>query len=125
MKNVQSLHHGVIAKGLRIKNDHAFEPIIDDFQIKLKKTHYNLEESLVVILLYESSNVATKLEIDITKELLNGHLNGSKEKHLHLSTKYKGYDNELEKRGLKKWKITQNKLLDQSFFIDHLRWLLL
>ena len=56
-----------------------------------------MEENFVLFLLYESSNVA-KLEIYLTKELLYGYLNGHKEKRLHLSTKYKGYENELEKR---------------------------
>lgn len=39
-----------------------------------------------------------KLEIYLTKELLYGYLNDHKEKRFHLSTKYKGYENELEKR---------------------------
>lgn len=65
--------------------------------MKWNKTLYNVEENFVLFLLYESSNVA-KLEIYLTKELLYGYLNDHKEKRLHLSTKYKGYENELEKR---------------------------
>ena len=94
---------GIITKGLKIKNDPTFEPITDDFQIKWNKTLYSMEEKFAVILLYEKSNAA-KLEIDLTKELLNGHLKGYKEKRFHLYTKHKCYENELEKRRLKKKK---------------------
>ena len=51
-----------------------------------------------------------KLEIDFNKELLNCHPNGHKEKRIHLSKKYKGYKNELEKRRLKKCKKIEEKL---------------
>ena len=58
---------------------------------------YSMEENFVVILLHETSNAA-KLKIDLTKERLNGHLNGHEEKRFHRSTKHRGYENELEKR---------------------------
>ena len=41
---------------------------------------------------------------------MNRHPNDYKEKHIHLSKKYKGYENELEKRRLKKW----NKIEEKS-----------
>ena len=49
------------------------------------------------------------MEIDLNKELLNHHPNDSKEKHIHLSKKHKGYKNELETRWLKKWKKIEEK----------------
>ena len=64
---------------------------------------------LLKLLLYESSNVAAKLEIDFNKELLNRHPNDHKENRTHLSKKYKDYENELEKRRLKKWKKIDEK----------------
>ena len=93
----ESLRHGVMPKGLRIWKDPAFEPISDDFQIKWNKILYNAKKNLVKLLLYESSKVVAKLEIDFNKELMNRHTNDYKEKHIHLSKKHKGYQNELEK----------------------------
>ena len=51
----------------------------------------------------------SKLEIDFNNELLNRHPNDHKEKRIHLSKKYKGYKNKLEKRRLKKWKKIDEK----------------
>ena len=105
----ESLRRGVIPKGLRIRKDPAFEPISDDFQIKWNEILYNVENNLVELLLYESSKVVVKLEIDFNKELLNRHPNDYKEKHIYLSKKHKGYKNELEKRRLKKWNKIEEK----------------
>ena len=60
-------------------------------------------------MLYESSKVVAKLEIDFNKEPVNRHPNDYKEKRIHLSKKHKSYENELEKRRLKKWKKIQEK----------------
>ena len=60
-------------------------------------------------MLYESSKVVAKLEIDGNKELMNRHPNDYKEKHIYLSKKHKGYENELEKRRLKKWNKIEEK----------------
>ena len=76
----ESLRRGVILKGLWIRKDSAFEPINDDFQIKSNEILYNAKKNLVELLLYESSNVVAKLEIDFNKELLNRHPNDHKEK---------------------------------------------
>ena len=77
--------------------------------MKCNKILYNAERNLVELLLYESSNVVAKLEIDFNKELLNRHPNDHKEKRIHLSKKYKGYETELERRRLKKWKKIEEK----------------
>ena len=77
----ESLRRRVISKGLRTRKDLAFEPISDDFQIKWNEILYNAENNLVKLLLYESSKVIAKLEIDFNKELLNCHPNDCKEKH--------------------------------------------
>ena len=42
----ESLQRGVIAKGLRIRKDPAFEPISDDFQIKWNEILHNAEKNL-------------------------------------------------------------------------------
>ena len=96
----ESLRRGVILKGLRIRKGPAFEPINDDFQIKSNEILYNAKKNLVELLLYESSNVVAKLEIDFNKELLNRHPNDHKEKCIDLSKTYKGYENNLEKQRL-------------------------
>ena len=51
-----------------------------------------------------------KLQIDFNKELLNRHPDDHKEKPIHLSKRHKRYENELEKRPLKKWKKIEEKL---------------
>ena len=81
------MRRGVIPKGLRIRKDPAFESISDEFQIKWNEILYNAGKNLVELLLYESSKIVAKLEIDFNKELLNRHPNDYKEKHIHLSKK--------------------------------------
>ena len=49
------------------------------------------------------------MEIDVNKEQMNRHPNDYKEKHIHLSKKHEGYENELEKRRLKKWNNIEEK----------------
>ena len=71
-----------------------FEPISDDFQIKRNEILYNAEKNLAELLLYESSKVVAKLEIDFNKEPVNRHPNDYKEKRIHLSKKHKGYEND-------------------------------
>lgn len=87
----ESLNHRVITSysGLGIRNNLAFEPVSDEFQIKWNEILYKTEKNLVELLVYESSNIVPKLEIALTKELPNHHPNDHKKKHLHLSTKCK------------------------------------
>ena len=47
----ESLRHGVIPKGLRIRKNPAFEPISDYIQIKWNEILYNVENNLVELLL--------------------------------------------------------------------------
>ena len=47
----ESLRHGVIPKGLRIRKKPAFEPISDYIQIKWDEILYNVENNLVELLL--------------------------------------------------------------------------
>ena len=47
----ESLCHGVIPKGLRIRKKPAFEPISDYIQIKWDEILYNVENNLVELLL--------------------------------------------------------------------------
>ena len=105
----ESLCRGVVPKGLQIRKDPLFEPISNDFQIKWNEILYNAEKNLDELLLYESSNVVAKLEIDFNTELLNRHPNNHKEKRIHFSKKQKVYENELEKRRLKKLKKIEEK----------------
>ena len=47
----ESLRHGIIPKGLRIRKKPAFEPISDYIQIKWDEILYNVENNLVELLL--------------------------------------------------------------------------
>ena len=91
----------MIPKGLRIRKDPAFQPISDDFQIKWNEILYNAEKNLVELLLYESSKVVAKLEIDFNKELLNRHPNDYKEKHIPFQ-KTQGSQKRIRKTAIEK-----------------------
>ena len=76
---------GLTPKGFRIREYPAFELVSYDAQIKWKEILYNAKKNLVELLLYESSNVAAKLEIDLNNKLLNRHSNDQKEQGIYLS----------------------------------------
>ena len=81
----ESLRRGLTPKGFRIREYPAFELVSYDAQIKWKEILYNAKKNLVELLLYESSNVAAKLEIDLNNKLLNRHSNDQKEQGIYLS----------------------------------------
>ena len=80
----------------------GFNPASDDFQIKLIKILYNVEKTLVKLLLFESANVVVNFKIDLNNELVNRNPNDQEEKRIHLSKKRKGYENKLKKQRFKK-----------------------
>ena len=91
----------MILKGLRIRKDPVFEPISNDFQIKWNEILYNAEKNLAKLLLYESSKVVAKLEIEVNKELMNRHPNDYKEKHTPFQ-KAQGLQKRLRKTAIEK-----------------------
>ena len=105
------MRRGLTPKGFRIREYPAFELVSYDAQIKWKEILYNAKKNLVELLLYESSNVAAKLEIDLNNKLLNRHPNDQK---VYIFQKTQGLEKEKEseKGRLKKWKKIGEKLLE-------------
>ena len=59
----------------------AFHPLSEDFFIKWEEILYNAEKNLVELLLYESSKVIAKIEIDFSSEIYKLHPVDYKAKH--------------------------------------------
>ena len=100
---MKSLETGIISKGLKIKKVPAFHPVSEDFFIKWEEILYNAEKNLVELLLYESSKVTAKIEIDFSNEIYKLHPDDYKAKHTELTNNNRFYKNQLEKRSFKKW----------------------
>ena len=56
-------------KGLKIKKVPAFQTVSEDFFITSEEILYNVEKKLVELLLYESSKVIAKIEVDFSNEI--------------------------------------------------------
>ena len=80
----------------------AFQPVSEDFFIKWEETLYNAEKNLVELLLYESSKVIPKIEIDFSNEIYKIHPDDYKTKPNELTNNML-YKKQLEKRSSKKW----------------------
>ena len=100
---MKSLETGIISKGLKIKKVPAFHPVSEDFFIKWEEILYNAEKNLVELLLYESSKVTAKIEIDFSNEIYKLHPDDYKAKRTELTNNNRFYKNQLEKRSFKKW----------------------
>ena len=81
----KSLETGIILKGLKIKKVPAFHPVSEDFFIKCKEILYNAEKNLVELLLYESSKVIAKIEINFSNEIYKLHPDDYKAKRIELT----------------------------------------
>ena len=100
---MKSLETGIISKGLKIKKVPAFHPVSEDFFIKWEEILYNAKKNLVELLLYESSKVTAKIEIDFSNEIYKLHPDDYKAKRTELTNNNRFYKNQLEKRSFKKW----------------------
>ena len=100
---MKSLETGIIPKGLKIKKVPAFQPVREDFFIKWEEILYNAEKNLVELLLYESSKVIAKIEIDFSNEIYKLHSDDYKMKQNELTNNNMLYKKQLEKRSSKKW----------------------
>ena len=78
----KSLETGIIPKGLKIKKVPPFHPVSEDFFIKWEEILYNAEKKLVELLLYESSKVIAKIEIDFSNEIYKLHPDDYKAKRI-------------------------------------------
>ena len=94
----KSLETGIIPKGLKIKKVPAFHPLSEDFFIKWEEILYNAEKILVELLLYESSKIIAKIEIDFSNEIYKLHPDDYKAKRIELTNSNKFYKKQLEKK---------------------------
>ena len=70
LKNYEeSLKTGLIPNGLCIKKSAAITPITEDFHQKWQQILFDAEKNLVELLLYESSKVVAKIQIDLDAEI--------------------------------------------------------
>ena len=81
----KSLETGIIPKGLKIKKVPAFQPVSEDLFIKWEEILYIAEINLVELLLYESSKVIAKIEIDFSNEIYKLHPHDCKKKRIELT----------------------------------------
>ena len=89
---------------MRIKKALAFEPVSKDFCIKWDEILYNAKKNLIELLLYESSKVVAKLEIDLSNGIRELYPDSCENKRLEMERKEEIYSKNLEKRRLNKWK---------------------
>ena len=89
--------------GIKIKKVPAFQPVSEDFFIKWEEILYNVEKNLAELLLYESSKVIAKIEIDFSNEIYKLHPDDYKTKRNELTNNNMLYKKQLEKRSSKKW----------------------
>ena len=71
----------------------AFQPVSEDFFIKWGQILSNAEKNLVELLLYESSRVIAKIEIDFSKEIYKLYPDDHKAKRIELTNNSKLYKN--------------------------------
>ena len=64
-----SLKTGLILNGLKIKKSPAITPVSEDFNTKWNEVLYNAEKNLVALLLYESSKVIAKIQVQLDLEV--------------------------------------------------------
>ena len=70
LQNYQtSLKMGLIPNGLTIKKSPAITPVSEDFNTKWNKVLYNAEKDLVELLLYKSSKVLAKIQVELDLEV--------------------------------------------------------
>ena len=74
----------------------AFHPLSEDFFIKWEEILYNAEKILVQLLLYESSKVIAKIEIDFSNEIYKLHPDDYKAKRIELTNNNKFYKKQLD-----------------------------
>ena len=70
LQNYQtSLITGLIPNGLKIKKSPAITPVSENFNTKWNEVLYNAEKNLVELLLYESSKVIAKIQVELDLEV--------------------------------------------------------
>ena len=77
-------------------------PSLKIFYIRSDEILCNAEKYLIELLLYESSKVVAKLEIDLSNGIRELYLDSYEDKRLKMERKEEIYSKNLEKRRLKK-----------------------
>ena len=72
------------------------------FLVKWEEILYNTEKNLAELLLYESSKVIAKIEVDFFKEIHKLHLDDYKTKLNEVSHNNKSYKKQLEKKDVQR-----------------------
>ena len=81
----------------------AFQTVSEDYLIKWEQILYNTAKRLVELMLYESSKVIAKIEIDFSNEVHKLHPDDYKMKRIELTNSNKIYKKQLEKTSSKEW----------------------
>ena len=106
----ENLNSGLIPSGLQLKKSPAFEPVMEDFNLKWDQLLYDAEKFFVKLLLHEFQEVIAKIELDIASELANLNIDDTVQKQREMYTKHKSYENVLQRWRTNKWR----KLKDQE-----------
>ena len=105
----ESLKTGLIPNGLRMKKSAAITPVTENFHWKWQQVLYDAEKNLVELLLYEASQVVSKIQIDLDAEIRK--INPNNYNQMYTDTKQKCYKYrlKLEVKRSKKWKNVREK----------------
>ena len=115
LKNYEeSLKTGLIPNDLWMKKSEAITSLTEDFQRKWYQILYDAEKNLVELLLYVSSQVVAKVQIDLDAEIRKINPKNYDQKYTDTKQKYYKYWKELEDKGSKKWKNVREKLVSNS-----------
>ena len=115
LKNYEeSLKTGLIPNDLQIKKSEAIIPLTEDFHRKWYQILYDAEKNLVELLLYVSSQVVAKVQIDLDAEIRKINPKNYDQKYTDTKQKNYKYWKELEDKRSKKWKNVREKLVSNS-----------
>ena len=93
----ESMRTGIVPKGLRIKKAPAFEPVSKDFYFRWDEILCNAEKNLIELLLYESSKVVAKLEVDLSNGIRELYPDSCEDNRLEMERNEEVYSKSLKK----------------------------
>ena len=101
---ILSLSEGVIPPGMKIKKKPAFQPVSEDFEVKLNSILCNVERNVVELLLYEAENVIAKIQVEIQEEVNEKNSEKFEKYYAELERQHSYFQNKLDQVCWKKWK---------------------
>ena len=115
LKNYEeSLKTGLIPNDLQIKKSEAIIPLTEDFHRKRYQILYDAEKNLVELLLYVSSQVVAKVQIDLDAEIRKINPKNYDQKYTDIKQKYYEDRKKLEVKRSTKWKNVREKSRSNS-----------